>query len=109
MDREVYVNIRVLENAFQLGRPDDDLLVGTARGKPLAIPCIGDTVDSVLVPLEGLNQGSIGRVIYQHTRPGCYDQLAAVRLEGQVINAAHAQGSRFKFTRFPRKKSWDLV
>jgi hypothetical protein len=46
LDRVV---VRVLEDALQLGRPDDDALVGAAGRKSLAVPGVRDAVDVVLV------------------------------------------------------------
>ena len=43
------VVVRVLEDALQLGRPDDDTLVGAARCEPLPVPRVRHAVDIVLV------------------------------------------------------------
>ena len=43
------VVVRVLEDALQLGRPDDDALVGAAGREPLPVPRVRHAVDIVFV------------------------------------------------------------
>ena len=57
-------DLRVLEDSFQLGGPDDDALVCGARGKPLLILSRRHAVNRVLVALQGLHQRPIIRIIH---------------------------------------------
>ena len=43
------VVVRILQDAFQLGRPDDDALVSTTGRKSLAVPRVRHAVHVVLV------------------------------------------------------------
>jgi len=83
LDRVV---VRVLEDALRLGRPDDDGLIGAARGEALAVARVGDAVERILVPFERLLQLTRRRIVDEHAVAAGNDYLRAVGTERNVLH-----------------------
>ena len=79
------VIVTVLEDTLQLTCPDDDALVCSPTGEPLAVPGVVDAVHGVLVSLERLDEGAIRCVIHQHPLTRRNNNLSSIRPEGKVI------------------------
>eukprot|EP00966_Prymnesium_polylepis_P333071 7388538-Prymnesium_polylepis.1 len=81
------VVVRILEDALRLGGPDDDRLVGAARREPLPVARVRHAVQRVLVPLERVQQVAVDRVVHQDAAADGGDELRAIGLEDDVIDA----------------------
>mmetsp|Transcript_104276 Transcript_104276/g.185338 ORF Transcript_104276/g.185338 Transcript_104276/m.185338 type:complete len:296 (-) Transcript_104276:126-1013(-) len=77
----------VLQNSLSLVSPNDDLLISTTRCELFSMPGVGNAEDTLLVPLQRVDEIAICGIVNQNPVPRCYDDLRAIGLEGNAPNA----------------------
>ena len=80
------VGVSVLEDALGGVFPDDDLLVGAAARKALAVLRVRHAVDRVFVPAQAMHQQAVRRVVHEHQVAARDDELGAIGVHAAVVS-----------------------